>query len=109
MKVAKIVVSKRIITQSLPLTEIHDVEASADNLADLEGSILSDALAEEFPGAEIYVDIAIFSEATPHPAIEIVLYNEQDQLIQQKSAGLIHKLTTLLEQACADSSWAVKL
>ena len=108
MKVAKIVVSKRIITQNLPLGEEHDVVASADNLADLEGTILSEALAEDFPGAEIYVDIAIFTEATHSPNIEIVMYNEQDQLIQQLPAGLQQKLKALLEQGCTDLSWAVK-
>ena len=108
VSVAKILVSRRIVTKNLPIGDGFDLTASADNLADLEGRILSEALAEDFTGAEIYVDIAIFSDALGGVPLEINMFNEKEQQIHQDFSPLLERLNVLLAEKTADLGWAVK-
>ena len=54
MAITKIVVTAHIVTDRLFAEEGYAVEQSAENLADLQGEIITDYLAEAYPEAEVY-------------------------------------------------------
>jgi hypothetical protein len=108
MTIAKIVVSAHILTDSLFQEEGYDIDQSAENLADLEGEIITGLLAEEYPAAEIHVDIGIFKGADVKNTIEVTAYTANDEVIYAAGAAIQQRLHEFVSEGIADYSWAVK-
>ena len=108
MTIAKIVVSAHILTGSLFDEAGYDVDKSAENLADLEGDIITSLLGEEYPEAEVHVDIGIFKDADVKNTIEVTAYTANDEVIAAASAAIQKRLLEFVSEGIADYSWAVK-
>ena len=108
MAVAKIVVSAHIRTGSLFQEEGYDVDKSAENLADLEGEIITGLLCEEYPDAEIHVDIGIFKEEGEKNTLEVTTYGANDEMIPSAAKAIQGRLAEFINEGTADYSWAVK-
>jgi hypothetical protein len=108
MEVTKIVVTDLIMTDELFAEEGYDIEQSADNLADLKGQIIVGYLEEQYPGVEVYADIAIQRQADGPRPLEVLAYNEGGERIQAVSQALQAQLSERIAAVTADRSWAVR-
>lgn len=110
MTIAKLVVSHEILTGNLFSEGGYDEEKSAHNLAELAGRIMSEYLQGEYPEAEIFVDVAIFSESRRARPVEIAAYTAENEAIGGSGMRqLQERVTEALVQGTADLSWAVAL
>lgn len=108
MAIAKIVVSAHILTDSLFNEAGYDIDKSAENLADLEGEIITGLLGEEYPEAEIHVDIGIFKGADIKNTLEVTAYTANDEAISSASEAIQKRLHEFVSEGIADYAWAVK-
>ena len=108
MAIAKIIITAHILTNTLFSEGGYDLDKSAENLADLEGEIITGLLSEEYPDAEIFVDIGIHKEAGVSSTIEVLAYTEDDESLQAESEAIQGRLVEFIREGTADYSWAVK-
>ncbi len=108
MAIVKIVVTAHIHTGRLFTEEGYDVERSAENLADVEGDLITGLLAEEYPDTEIYVDIGIHKDADGASTIEVSAYSGEEQVDDAVSAVIQQRLVKAIVEGTADYAWAVK-
>ena len=108
MAIAKIIVTAHILTNTLFSEGGYDLEKSAENLADLEGEIITGLLGEEYPDAEIFVDIGIHQEAGVSSTIEVLAYTADEENLQAESEAIQAQLVEFIREGTADYSWAVK-
>lgn len=106
--IIRIVVADCIVAGNLFKEEGYDVEKSADNLADLRGQIIMDYLEAEYPGTEIYADIAIQREAGPERPVEVMAYESEECIDTAVSATIREHLQQLLGQRATDRSWVAR-
>lgn len=108
MEINRILVTDMIMAGSLFAEEGYDLAESADNLADLKGRIIIEYLEEQYPGIEIYTDIAIDQKAGASPRLEVLAYSEEGEVNRAVSAAICRELMERIATATADRSWAVK-
>jgi hypothetical protein len=108
MVITRIEVSDMIMTGNLFSESGYDENASADNLAELKGKIISEYLVNKYPDAEICADIAIQQgTARPRP-LEVLVYTENNEMNREESAALQEYLSRKIAEGTVDYSWAVK-
>ena len=108
MAIEKIVVTAHIHTGRLFAEAGYDVEKSAENLADVEGDLITGLLADEYPDTEIYVDIGIHNGAEGSSTIEVSAYSGEEQVDEAVSAAIQQRLAKAIVEGTADYAWAVK-
>ena len=108
MAITKIVVTAHIVTDRLIAEEGYSVEQSAENLADLQGEIITDYLAEAYPEAEVYVDIGIHRTSDRASSIEVEAHVSDEEIDQALSEDLQNRLAREIVAGTADYTWAVK-
>ena len=108
MVVTKIEVSDMIMTGNLFNESGYDVSKSADNLAELKGKIMMEFLADQYPDVEICADIAIQQASGRPHALEVLVYNENNEINPAESAALQKRLSRKIMEDTGDYSWAVK-
>ena len=108
MAIAKIIVTAHILTNSLFSEGGYDLDKSAENLADLEGDIITNLLSEEYPEAEIFVDIGIYKEVGVSSTIEVLAYTAEDENVLAEAEAIQGRLVEFIREGTADYSWAVK-
>ena len=108
MEVTRILVTDLIMAGGLFAEEGYDIEQSADNLADLKGQIIVGYLEEQYPGVEVYADLAIQREDGGLRPLEVLAFSEGGERIAEVSALLQAKLSQRIAEGMADRSWAVR-
>ena len=108
MAITKIHVTAHIMTDRLFAEEGYDVERSAENLADLQGEIITNYLAGIYPEAEVYADIGIHSTSDRASSIEVEAHITDQEIDQAVSADLQNQLAREIVAGTADYAWAVK-
>lgn len=109
MPITKIIVSDMIVTSKLFSESGYDASKSADNLADLKGDIITQYLESEYPGVEIFADIAIIEEQAGGPRpLEVLVCTDDNRLQPAQSAALQERLSRKIAEATADYGWVVK-
>ena len=108
MAIAKIVVTAHIHTGRLFDEEGYDVEKSAENLADAEGDLITAQLAQDYPEAEVYVEIGILNDSDGVNLIEVSAYTEEEQVDNTVSEELQQRLAKVVVEGTSDFAWAVK-
>ena len=104
----KIVVIAHIMTDRLFAQDGYDVEQSAYNLADLQGEIITEFLAREYPETEVYVDIGIHRTSDRPSNIEVEAYVSEEATDQALGEELQNRLARIIVDRTADYAWAVK-
>ena len=108
MAITKILVTAHIMTDRLFAEEGYDVEQSAENLADLQGEIITNYLAGIYPEAEVYADIGIHRTSDRASSIEVEAHITDQEIDQAVSADLQNQLAREIVAGTADYTWAVK-
>ncbi len=108
MAIAKIVVTAYIHTGRLFAEEGYDLEKSAEKLAEVEGDLITGLLAEDYPEAEVYVDIGILNDSVGANVIEVSAYTEDEQVDNAVSETVQQRLVKAIVEGTADCAWAVK-
>ena len=108
MAITKIHVTAHIMTDRLFAEEGYDVERSAENLADLQGEIITDYLAGIYPEAEVYADIGIHRTSDRASSIEVEAHITDQEIDQAVSADLQNQLAREIVAGTADYAWAVR-
>ncbi len=109
MAITKIIVSDMILTGNLFSESGYDASKSADNLAELKGEIITGYLESEYPGVEIYADIAITQHEAGGPRpLEVLICTDDNKGNVEESAALQVLLSRKIADAAAGNSWAVK-
>lgn len=102
--IQRILVADRIIAGNLVVEEGHDLEQSADNLADMRGQIIMNYLEEMYPGVEVCVDIAIQREPGPDRPVEVMAYVSDEEMDPAQSAAIRQQLYQYLAAGTTDRS-----
>ncbi|MDX9833959.1 MAG: hypothetical protein RBT36_01940 [Desulfobulbus sp.] len=108
MAITKIVVTAHIMTDRLFDEDGYDLEKSAENLADLQGEIITEYLAGIYPGAEVYAEIGIHGTSDRASSIEVQAHITDEEIDQTVSADLQNQLAREIVANTADYTWAVK-
>jgi len=107
--ITKIVVSDMIVTGKLFSESGYDASKSAENLAELKGDIITEYLDGEYPGVEIYADIAIIEQEAGGPRpLEVLVCTDDNRINPAESAALQERLSRKIAEGTADYCWAVK-
>ena len=108
MAITKILVTAHIMTDRLFDEEGYDTQQSAENLADLQGEIITGYLAGIYPEAEVYVDIGIHRTSDRASSIEVEAHVTDEEIDQAVSEDLQNQLAREIVAGTADYAWAVK-
>ncbi|AVD71379.1 hypothetical protein [Desulfobulbus oralis] len=105
MSIVKIVVADVVYTGA-PLgkaTSPEELERQAEALAGLKGSIISAWVSAQYPDAELYADVAIYTGSGPERPrpLEVFAYDENGALNEAASQTLQTALTEALSKALA--------
>jgi hypothetical protein len=106
--ITRIIVVDFIMAGNLFQEPGYDVSRSADNLAEIKGQIIVDYLERNYPGVEIYADIAIQKEAGAPRPLEVMAYISEEELDRSESVAIRQQLTQLLADSATDLTWAVR-
>lgn len=103
MSIVKIVVADVVYTGAPPgkATSPEEQERQAEALAGLKGSIISAWVSAQYPDAELYADVAIYTGSGPERPLEVFAYDENGALNETVAQTLQTALTEALSKALA--------